>query len=372
MSKYAGAWAAVVWLCAACVHAPEEPPPPRVEDERPPAEPERPPEEPARPGMVRVGVVLSTSGSAVLQQYGEQVLDGLRVGADAASSGGGGLDLVIRDDGGTAAGAARAVRELEREGVRVIVGPLVEEALAAAAAARESSNVTLISPMAVSDPGAANVYAMNVLDTRGAAALGEYARRYDRVGLLYASTPDASRQAQAFADAYAAGGNTPVQAPFPIRAANVANELERLREAGVQAIYFPAGARELQVVLPQIAYAGMGAVQLFGNEAWVADLRALPPQAEGAIVATPLVRDSDELAWLDFVGLYEARYRRSLDNPVPALGYDAARLAARLAAGDDDIAAFRGATGVITLRDDTITRRPFLVRIQAGRLIPVN
>ena len=68
----------------------------------------------------------------------------------------------------------------------------------------------------------------------------------------------------------------------------------------------------------------------------------------------------------------KTRHRRSLDHPLPALGYDAARLAARaLTAGNVSVRDYRGATGVLTLNDDSVTRKPFLVRIQAGRLVPV-
>ena len=66
-------------------------------------------------------------------------------------------------------------------------------------------------------------------------------------------------------------------------------------------------------------------------------------------------------------------HRRSLTNPVPALGYDAAVLALQaLTSGNSTVRDFRGATGVLSLQSGTVTRRPFLVRIDGGRLIPIN
>jgi ABC-type branched-subunit amino acid transport system substrate-binding protein len=84
------------------------------------------------------------------------------------------------------------------------------------------------------------------------------------------------------------------------------------------------------------------------------------------------------VAWEEFVGRYEAAFRRTLDNPYPALGYDAARLIldqlpsgrarrADVARALGRLDGFRGATGVLSTRDGMITRDPFLVRIQAGR-----
>lgn len=351
---------------AACATVPEAAPPRAPEDVPRPVEP-------AREAPLRVGVVVSTTGSAVLQQYAELVLDGARLGAQQQSTNRRAVELVVRDDGGTAAGAARAVRELEQAGVRVIVGPLVEDALAAAAAARGSDGTVIISPTAVAEPaGVRNVYALNVVDTRGAQALGTYARRFERVGVLHARTPEGTRQARAFAEAY---GRRVHEAGFDPAVTNLAPQLTRLRDARVQAIFFPATERELQVVLPQVDFFGLAGVQLLGTDSWLGDAaRGLPQRLlQGAIIATPLWRESPDLAWRDFVALFEQAQRRSLDNPIPALGFDATVLAVRAAtAGNAAVRDFRGATGVLSLQDGGVTRRPFLVRIDGNSLVPVQ
>ena len=59
------------------------------------------------------------------------------------------------------------------------------------------------------------MYALNVVDTRGAATLGEHARRYARVGVLYARTLEGTRQARAFVAAYGREGQGVVrETPF--------------------------------------------------------------------------------------------------------------------------------------------------------------
>jgi ABC-type branched-subunit amino acid transport system substrate-binding protein len=298
------------------------------------------------------------------------------VAEEAASTPRRDVELVVRDDGGTAAGAARAVRELEEAGVRVIVGPLVDDALLAAARARSSDDVLIISPTAVSEPvGLRNAYALNVVDTRGAEALGEYARRWARVGVLFGRMPETSRQAQAFVEAYRRGGSGAVtEAAFPTGATNVTEQFEALRAARVEALFVPASDRELQLILPQLEHAGLAGVQLLGNEAWVGDgARGVPARVlEGAIVSTPLVQESDAVAWQEFVGRFERLHRRSLANPVPALGYDAVTLALRALTTRGAVTDFRGATGLLSLQAGTVTRKPFLVRIAGGRLIPIN
>jgi len=121
-------------------------------------------------------------------------------------------------------------------------------------------------------------------------------------------------------------------------------------------------------------------VTILGSEAWISEdvLRSVAPEAlEGVIASTSMPPDSSMTGWKDFVAQYEARYRRTLDNPFPALGYDAASLAlegmaraggkrenmARALAGIRD---FRGATGLLSIEDGQVTRRPFLVRVRGG------
>jgi ABC-type branched-subunit amino acid transport system substrate-binding protein len=200
--------------------------------------------------------------------------------------------------------------------------------------------------------------------------------------MLYPRTADFRAQAEAFRSAVAAAGSrVTTDVPFDSGTTTFTRPLQQLRSAAVRAVFIPASERDIRQLAPQLEYYGLGDVQVLGSEAWVEDevLRTVQPRMlEGVIAATPLFRSSDAVAWEHFVGLYEATYRRTLDNPYPALGYDAARLilsqlpsgrvtraeVARAVAGVTD---FRGATGVLSARGGAISRRPFLVRIQGGR-----
>jgi branched-chain amino acid transport system substrate-binding protein len=110
-------WAWLARVVGACAPAVEPPAQPRPD---PPAE--APPAQPGREAPLRIGVIATLTGSAVLQQYGQLVLDGARVAAAERSTARRDVELVVKDDGGTAAGAQRALRELEAEGVTAIVG----------------------------------------------------------------------------------------------------------------------------------------------------------------------------------------------------------------------------------------------------------
>ena len=80
-------------------------------------------------------------------------------------------------------------------------------------------------------------------------------------------------------------------------------------------------------------------------------------------------------------GRTRRRYRQSLGNQLPALGYDAAHLImqalpnrsltpAALARRFHLLAEIRGATGLLSVRSDRVVRRPHLVIIRDGMLEP--
>jgi branched-chain amino acid transport system substrate-binding protein len=376
-------WVGAVVLVAACGGGSA----PRPAPERP--RPVQPPPPDPTPSTVRVGAILPQSGGTALQQYGELVRQGIDIAlAEHRRGGGGEVELVVADDAGDAANAPRALRELEAGGVVAVIGPLLEQGLAAAASARASPQLALVSPTAPARPQSANAYALNTEDTRGAEELARYALRrgYRNIGVLYPRTEDFRRLAEAFrATIQAGGGRLAADVGYDPNLTTFAEPMARLRASAVDVIFAPATERIIRQLAPQFSYYGLGAVQLLGSDGWTSDdlLRTMGRTLEGVIATTPLLRGSQAVAWDQFVGLYEAAERRTLDTPYPALGYDAARLvldaAARartgrpadvaraLAAVDD----FRGATGVLSLRGGTVTRRPFLVQIRSGRLSPV-
>lgn len=367
--------------------APAEEPAPRpeapilVEPER---EPETKPQEEASSAVL--GAVVSQSGSPYLERYGALVLEGIRLAVERHNaSGGRPVELVVLDDAGDPARAAQLVAQLEQQGAVGIVGPLLPPAVAAAARARSDTLLAIVSPTAPDEARLANVYTLNTGDTRGAEALAAYAVRsgLGSVGLLYPSSPEYRRQARAFRQALvAAGGSVVADVPYEPGTTTFAAAFQTLVEAQPQAVFIPAPERDVRQVAPQVVYYGLQGVQVLGGEAWTSEevLRQVAARyLEGVVAATPLYRPSRELGWRDFVALYESAYRQSLANPIPALGYDAATLLLTALGGDREgmarrlagTAELRGATGVFTIREGSVERRPFLVRIAQGELVPI-
>lgn len=340
---------------------------------------------------VTVGVVLPRSDAPYLERYGELVMEGIRLALEEAGSAGA-LNLITLDDRGDPERDPALVDELMARGARIVIGPMLTAGVRAAVAARGGATPALISPTASERlTGLPNAYTLNAGDALGAEALARYARSAGlrRAAVMYPRWTDFEDEARAFMrDFESAGGMMAAVIPYDSGTTTFRPHLERLAETRPDVVFLPVPAGDVRQLAPQLSYYGVDTTNsvLMGGKAWAEEelRRVIEPRfLNGVIVATPLPGRLVDPAWDEFVLRYEQRYRRSLDNPFPALGYDAARLALsalvpgqnspeqvaeRLARTED----LRGATGVISVRDGEVTRRPYLVRIQDGRLEPAS
>jgi branched-chain amino acid transport system substrate-binding protein len=348
--------------------------------------PERP-----TPSVLRLGVVLPRSGSPELAQYSTLIQEGIELAMAEYMRGAGNrpVELVVLDDRGDTRTASQQVAQLDSSGAVAILGPLMSPAVEAAATNRRDRDLLILSPTASATPaGARYAYSLNADDSRGAAVLARYVigRGMRRLAVLYPETEESSIQARAFAaEVQNTQGASVLQVSFDPNTTTFSAPINRLRAARIEAVFVPATEREIRQIAPQFVYYGLRDAQILGNDAWTSEeiLRNVDPNAlEGVIAATPLLPQNTQTGWNEFVQLYEQTHRRTLDNPYPALGYDAARIVldaiaagktgrADIAKAISEISAFRGATGVLSFRDGQVTRQPFLVRIQRGRLVPV-
>lgn len=360
-----------------------------------------------------VGVVLPRSGPRVLVRYADWLLEGIELAvAEAERLQNRRIELVVADDaGGARLGAA--VRELERRGAVAIVGPMLPEQVAAAAGARGNPRLVLISPTSTETPSWPEAYSVNSSDPRGAQELGRYAAEagLERAAVLYPRMEEFEQKARAFAVEYEArGGEVHAMVPYDSGTTTFGTHMRRIAEAMAPAaggavagepleiaegepgarpfaLFVPAPPRDVQQIAPQIDFYGLDSlgVRVLGDEAWAsAQVRRLVPDRdlEGVIAASrfPPERSS---AGADpaFVEAYEMRYRRSLENQLPALGYDAAHLVMqalpnRLSTPDalarrfHLLAGIPGATGLLSVRASRVVRTPYLVVIRDGALMP--
>lgn len=355
--------------------------------------------ETTRPGQRRpvaapvvLGVIASQSGDPFLERFGEQVVDGIRLAVETHNRvSDQPVELVVLDDGGEPERAAELVAALEARNAVAIVGPLRPEGVAAVAAARRNPSLLLLSPTSPELPAGSNLFSLNTVDTRGAEVMADYALRsgWRRVGLLYPESPEYRSQAAVFRERLVRGGGEIVaDLSYAPGTTTFADQLQSLAAAQLDAVYIPASERDVRQIAPQITYYGLAetGARILGGEGWSGDavLNGVAARyLEGVVATAALYRSSPEFGWLDFVTLYEESYRRSLENALPALGYDAARLILRAVAEgyrtptevarrfveSDEL---RGATGWLSVRGGALGRRPILVRIEGGALTPIS
>lgn len=343
-------------------------------------------------GAVAMGLIVPTSGSPTLQQYAQDVEDGVRVALQMeAERRRRPVDVTLVDDGGDVTMSRRGVQRLEEERAIAIIGPLLDRALEEAALGRETRTV-IVSPTASSIPvDSEGIYSLAAPDAGGVTALAQYASEqgYERLALIYPSTANSEWEAQSFVDAYQLTGRGQVERfPYEPGSTTFIDQLADAERFGVDLLVLPVPDSDVEQLAPQVTFSGLDTlgVHVLGNAGWGEEetLRRIDPRhTDGVVIASPRDPEAASSPYEDFVQAYEAFHRKTLRSPIPAFGYDAARLIltaveagartpADLASRLERITNFPGATGEISIVDGRVTRRHYLYVIRDRELVPAG
>ncbi|MEO6951211.1 MAG: penicillin-binding protein activator [Polyangia bacterium] len=209
-----------------------------------------------------VGCVLPLSGKA--HALGDRALRGALLGAELLGGGGqGSLALEIRDSGSDPQRAKEAVEELARLGVMAIVGPpdRAEAPEVVAAAAPFGVPLFALGPDEGRTSGALFHVARPRSDSARAAArlIAEDGLR--RVAVLAPDGASGRDLARVFVEAARARGLEIVaDVRFGENATTFVKEVRQVEATRPQAIFLPATATQLDLVVPQLASSGMVAM----------------------------------------------------------------------------------------------------------------
>lgn len=339
-----------------------------------------------------MGVLLSPSGPPTLRQLSEQLRNGIEV-ALLETGVRGRVRLVSEDDGGSAGRAADAFSRLQDGNVLGVVGPLTEPAMAEALR-RRTRDIPLISPTApLLHEDGRGAYSLAGLDPEAPRMLARLAlsQGIRDVVMLHPRDQVEEQDAAWFRTAFEAGGGrvsrtltyTPGTTSFeePLR------EVARLRPRGLVLLLPP---EDVELLAPQVAFYGVDDLEdlvVLGGVSFSSEsvLGSVPTRhTDGVLTVAPHVGEGYGPLWSQFVGAYEEHFRRTLRSPVPALGYDAARLlleGARLGGGGSPpevvaglarIQGFQGATGTFSVRDGRLVRHYTPVRIENRMRVPLD
>jgi branched-chain amino acid transport system substrate-binding protein len=327
-------------------------------------------------GQVKVGLILplSASGNAGL------AAQSMRNAAELALSefNNPNLQLLVKDDGGTAPGAQQAAQQAIGEGAEIILGPLFAHSVGAAAQIARARGVPMIAFSTDANVAANGVYLLSFLPESDVDRVVDYATSNGKrsfAALLpdnaYGSVVDAEfRQAVA-----RKGGRVVGLEHYPADRQQIQEPVRRVAEAARQAdsIFIPDTADAVTTVVQGLAAGGLDRkrVQLIGTGLWDDPKIFADASLQGAWFAAP-----DPAGYRAFAGRYRAKFGQ---DPVrtATLAYDAVSLVAALVKTQGaqrfapeiltNPSGFSGVDGIFRFRADGTNQRGLAVlRVAPG------
>jgi len=327
-------------------------------------------------GQVKVGLILplSANGNAGL------AAQSMRNAAELALSefNNPNLQLLVKDDGGTAPGAQQAAQQAIGEGAEIILGPLFAHSVGAAAQIARARGVPLIAFSTDANVAANGVYLLSFLPESDVDRVVDYATSNGKrsfAALLpdnaYGSVVDAEfRQAVA-----RKGGRVVGLEHYPADRQQIQEPVRRVAEAARQAdsIFIPDTADAVTSVVQGLAAGGLDRkrVQLIGTGLWDDPKIFADASLQGAWFAAP-----DPAGYRAFAGRYRAKFGQ---DPVrtATLAYDAVSLVAALVKTQGaqrfapeiltNPSGFSGVDGIFRFRADGTNQRGLAVlRVAPG------
>lgn len=280
-------------------------------------------------GQVKVALILplSASGNAGL------AAQSMRNAAEQALAefNNPNIQLLVKDDGGTASGAQAATQQAIDEGAEIILGPLFAQAVGAASQVARGRNISVIAFSTDASVATRGVYLLSFLPESDVDRVVSYAARNGKRSFAalipdnaYGNVVDAAfRQSVA-----AKGGRIVASERYVVDRARIQEAARRVASALAQAdtLFLPADPETLPMLLQALTEAGgnIKRLQLVGTGLWDDQRVYSDPTMQGGWFAAP-----DASGFRGFSTRYRAKYG---SEPLRAatLSYDAVSLVAAL------------------------------------------
>lgn len=327
-------------------------------------------------GGVKVGVILSLSAQGNAGSAAQSMKNAAELAL--AEFQGATIQLVVKDDNGTALGAQNAAQQLLSEGAEIIIGPLLSHAVAAAGQATRNRGVPLIAFSTDSNVAARGVYLLSFLPDTEVDRVVSFAASQGRKSFI-SVLPDSAYGAVvegSFKQAVAArGGRVVALEHYPNDPNRIGEAARKVSASARQAdAVFIADAPEVTPqVIQQMRANGLaaGRMQIMGTWLWDDPKLFADPNMNGAWFAAP-----DVSGFRAFAQRYRARFG---SDPLrtASLAYDAVSLVAALVKTQGpnrfseevltNPSGFSGIDGVFRFRSDgTVERGLAVMEIRNG------
>ena len=282
------------------------------------------------------------------------------------------IQLLIKDDAGTASGAQTAAQQALGEGAEIILGPLFAVSVGAVGQVARTRNVPVIAFSTDTSEATRGVYLLSFLPESDVDRIVEYAVAQGKrsfAGLVpenaYGSVVEA-----AFNQAVSRRGARIIALErYPLDRQRMQDPVKRVAQAAGQAdaIFIPDGADAVPIVAQSLAAAGVQPrrIQLLGTGLWDDPRIFAESTLQGGWFAAP-----EAAGFRNFSSRYRARYGQ---EPVrtATLSYDAVSLVAALVKTQGpqrfseqvltNTSGFSGIDGVFRFRTDGTNERGLAV-----------
>jgi branched-chain amino acid transport system substrate-binding protein len=281
-------------------------------------------------GQVKVGLILplSATGNAAVAAQSMRNASELALSEFNSPD----LKLLVKDDGGTAAGAQQAAQQVLDEGGELILGPLFALTVGPVAQAARARSIPVIAFSTDSNVATRGVYLLSFLPESDVDRIIGYAATQGKRSFA-ALVPDNAYGTvveAAFKQVVARrGGRVVALERYPLDKAQMQGPIRNVAQAAARAdaIFIPDGADAVPTVVQTLNANGIDTkrVQLLGTGLWEDAQIFSNPGLDGAWYAGP-----DSTGFRSFSARYRAKFGQ---DPVrtASLTYDAVALVAALA-----------------------------------------
>lgn len=326
-------------------------------------------------GSVRIGLLLPLSAGGAAGNTATQLRNAAEMAV--AEFQGPDITILVKDDGGSAAGAQAAAQAALQEGAELFLGPLLAEAVRGAASVARPAGRPIIAYSTDTSVAARGVYLMSFTPQNTVDRIVQHAAQTGKRS--YAAFVPESAFGQvvqgAFQEAVSrSGGRVVAIERFPLDPNGVTAAASRLSGiAGqIDAIFVPDPYDGAAIRALSTAGIDTRRVQVLGVGPWVGN-RAAAQAAPTALYAAP-----DEAGFQSYAGRYRARFG-SDPARITSLAYDSVSLVAALVRTQGsqrfseavltNSSGFNGVDGLFRFRADGTPQRGLAVIQAGGRVV---
>jgi branched-chain amino acid transport system substrate-binding protein len=322
-------------------------------------------------GGVKVALLLPLSAGGNAGIAGQSMRNAAEMAL--AEFSGANVQLVTKDDGGTAPGAQRAATQAIDEGAEIIIGPLFAHSVTSAKQIARSRGVPLIAFSTDSNVASSGAYLLSFLPESDVDRIVTYAMSQGKksfVALVPSNAYGTVVEGEFKQVVAKRGGRVVTVEHYAEDRSKLGEMVKQVAQAAgrADALFIPDGAEGVVDILMALANGGVNLRQftVLGTGLWGDDQRIFAnPLLDGAWFAAP-----EPTGYRGFAERYRARYHQ---DPVrqATLAYDAVALVAALVKtqGQQRFAAdtltnpsgFTGIDGVFRFRNDGSNQRGLAV-----------